>query len=697
MGRFDLRSHYRPAGDQPGAIHALLEGLQSGLAHQTLLGVTGSGKTFTIANVIEALQRPTLVLAHNKTLAAQLYGEFREFFPHNAVEYFVSYYDYYQPEAYVPSSDTYIEKDASINEHIEQMRLSATKALLERPDSIIVATVSSIYGLGDPQAYLAMVLHLVRGEILDQRKLLRRLADMQYTRNEIDFSQGTFRVRGDIVDIFPAESEREALRVALFDETIESLAIFDPLTGEVSRQVPRYTVYPGTHFVTPKDRLIGAIDRIREELRERLIELRAADKLVEAQRLEQRTMFDMEMMKEVGYCSGIENYSRYLSGREPGEPPPCLYDYLPPNALLVVDESHQTLPQLGAMYKGDRSRKETLVEFGFRLPSALDNRPLRFEEWERMAPQMIFVSATPGDYEARHASQVVEQVVRPTGLVDPAVEVRPVRTQVDDVLSEILQCVARGERVLITTLTKRMAEDLTEYLDEHAVKVRYLHSDIETVERSEIIRDLRLGVFDVLVGINLLREGLDMPEVALVAILDADKEGFLRSANSLIQTIGRAARNVAGRAILYADRITGSMQRAMDETDRRRRKQLDFNAAHGIVPRGIVKQVVDVMEGARAEGYAAALSGRGTGKGGKSAGRGVGALGGADSGATGRATVDSAVRELRPEQAVRRMKQLEAEMFKHARNLDFEEAARLRDEIEALRRAGFGLPAVRAG
>ena len=694
---FTLHSSYRPAGDQPGAIHALLEGLQSGLAHQTLLGVTGSGKTFTIANVIEALQRPTLVLAHNKTLAAQLYGEFREFFPHNAVEYFVSYYDYYQPEAYVPSSDTYIEKDASINEHIEQMRLSATKALLERPDSIIVATVSSIYGLGDPQAYLAMVLHLVRGEILDQRKLLRRLADMQYTRNEIDFSQGTFRVRGDIVDIFPAESEREALRVALFDETIESLAIFDPLTGEVSRQVPRYTVYPGTHFVTPKDRLIGAIDRIREELRERLIELRAADKLVEAQRLEQRTMFDMEMMKEVGYCSGIENYSRYLSGREPGEPPPCLYDYLPPNALLVVDESHQTLPQLGAMYKGDRSRKETLVEFGFRLPSALDNRPLRFEEWERMAPQMIFVSATPGDYEARHASQVVEQVVRPTGLVDPAVEVRPVRTQVDDVLSEILQCVARGERVLITTLTKRMAEDLTEYLDEHAVKVRYLHSDIETVERSEIIRDLRLGVFDVLVGINLLREGLDMPEVALVAILDADKEGFLRSANSLIQTIGRAARNVAGRAILYADRITGSMQRAMDETDRRRRKQLDFNAAHGIVPRGIVKQVVDVMEGARAEGYAAALSGRGTGKGGKSAGRGVGARGGADSAAAGRATVDSAVRELRPEQAVRRMKQLEAEMFKHARNLDFEEAARLRDEIEALRRAGFGLPAVRAG
>ncbi|NCW57734.1 MAG: excinuclease ABC subunit UvrB, partial [Gammaproteobacteria bacterium] len=614
MSEFRLESAYQPAGDQPTAIAALTDGLRSGLAHQTLLGVTGSGKTFTIANVIAAVQRPTLVLAHNKTLAAQLYGEFREFFPHNAVEYFVSYYDYYQPEAYVPSSDTYIEKDASINEHIEQMRLSATKALLERPDAIIVATVSSIYGLGDPQAYLAMVLHLVRGEILDQRKLLRRLADMQYTRNEVDFSQGTFRVRGDVVDIFPAESEREALRVELFDETIESLAVFDPLTGEIKRKLPRYTVYPGTHFVTPKERLIGAIDLIREELRLRLAELRAADKLVEAQRLEQRTMFDMEMMKEVGYCAGIENYSRYLSGREPGEPPPCLYDYLPPNALLIVDESHQTLPQLGAMYKGDRSRKETLVEYGFRLPSALDNRPLRFEEWERTAPQMIFVSATPGDYEARHASQVVEQVVRPTGLVDPEVEVRPVRTQVDDVLSEILRCVERGERVLITTLTKRMSEDLTEYLDEHGVKVRYLHSDIETVERSEIIRDLRLGVFDVLVGINLLREGLDMPEVALVAILDADKEGFLRSENSLIQTIGRAARNVNGRAILYADRITGSMQRAMDETDRRRRKQMAFNAEHGIVPRGIVKQVVDVMEGARSEGFAAVLSGRGAGK-----------------------------------------------------------------------------------
>jgi excinuclease ABC subunit B len=710
MDAFRLVSDYAPAGDQPTAIAALVDGLRSGLAHQTLLGVTGSGKTFTIANVIAEVQRPTLVLAHNKTLAAQLYGELREFFPHNAVEYFVSYYDYYQPEAYVPSSDTYIEKDASINEHIEQMRLSATKALLERRDAIIVATVSSIYGLGDPQAYLAMVLHLVRGEILDQRKLLRRLADMQYTRNEVDFSQGTFRVRGDVIDIFPAESDREALRVELFDETIESLALFDPLTGEVSRKVPRWTVYPGTHFVTPKERLIGAIDQIREELRLRLAELRAADKLVEAQRLEQRTMFDMEMMKEVGYCAGIENYSRYLSGREPGEPPPCLYDYLPDGALLVVDESHQTLPQLGAMYKGDRSRKETLVEYGFRLPSALDNRPLRFEEWERMAPQMIFVSATPGPYEGRHASQVVEQVVRPTGLVDPEVEIRPVRTQVDDLLSEILRCVEREERVLVTTLTKRMSEDLTEYLEEHGVKVRYLHSDIETVERSEIIRDLRLGVFDVLVGINLLREGLDMPEVALVAILDADKEGFLRSENSLIQTIGRAARNLNGRAILYADRVTGSMQRAMEETARRRKRQLEFNEVHGIVPRGIVKQVMDVMEGARAEGFAAALSGRGTGAGGRSAGRAGQAAAKAEAGASatakgakgGRgsrpgAAVAEGVTALAPEQALRRIKQLEAEMFRHARNLEFEDAARLRDEVERLKRSALGLPGTRAG
>src|SRR5579859_6037764 len=592
---FTLEADYAPAGDQPQAIDKLVEGLNEGLAHQTLLGVTGSGKTFGIANVIQRVQRPTMVLAHNKTLAAQLYGEFREFFPRNSVEYFVSYYDYYQPEAYVPSSDTYIEKDSSVNVHIEQMRLSATKALLERPDSIIVATVSSIYGLGDPQAYLSMILHLKRGDRIDQRALLRRLAEMQYTRNELDLTQGTYRVRGDVVDIFPAESEREAVRVELFDDTIDSIALFDPLTGAVSRKVPRYTVYPGTHYVTPRERLIGAVDQIREDLRTRLKELRDGGRLLEAQRLEQRTRFDMEMIKEVGYCAGIENYSRYLSGRAPGEPPPCLFDYLPEKALLVVDESHQTIPQLGAMYRGDRSRKEVLVEYGFRLPSALDNRPLKFEEWEQLAPQMIFVSATPGGYEAQHAGQVVEQLVRPTGLVDPEVEVRPVATQVDDVLSEIRKCVEHNERVLITTLTKRMAEDLTEYLADHGVRVRYLHADIERVE---IIRDLRLGKFDAVVGINLLREGLDMPEVSLVAILDADKEGFLRSDNSLIQTIGRAARHLNGRAILYADRITGSMERALEETSRRRRKQIDFNTAHGITPRGIQKAVADIMEGA---------------------------------------------------------------------------------------------------
>ncbi len=668
--RFRLKADYPPAGDQPEAIEKLVEGLEAGLAHQTLLGVTGSGKTFTIANVIQRVQRPTLVLAHNKTLAAQLYGEFREFFPENAVEYFVSYYDYYQPEAYVPSTDTYIEKDASVNEHIEQMRLSATKALLERPDTIIVATVSSIYGLGDPQAYLEMVLHLVRGDRMDQRRLLRRLADMQYTRNELDLTQGTYRVRGDVIDIFPAESDREAVRVELFDDTIDSITLFDPLTGAVSRKVPRYTVYPGTHYVTPRDRLLAAVDQIREELRERLEELRKAGKLLEAQRLEQRTMFDMEMLKEVGYCAGIENYSRYLSGRAPGEPPPCLFDYLPPNALLVIDESHQTIPQLGAMYRGDRSRKETLVEYGFRLPSALDNRPLKFEEWERLAPQMIFVSATPGPYELTHSAQIVEQVVRPTGLVDPEVEVRPVRTQVDDLLSEIRKCVANDERVLVTTLTKRMAEDLTEYLHDHDVRVRYLHSDIDTVERTEIIRDLRLGKFDVLVGINLLREGLDMPEVALVAILDADKEGFLRSENSLIQTIGRAARNVHGRAILYADTITGSMQRAIDETNRRRRKQIEYNKAHGITPRGIRKAVADIMEGARAEAAAPASERR---RGAKAAA----------------ATVD--VSRLPPDQIVRQIKKLEAEMFKKARNLEFEEAARLRDEIERLKQIELGL------
>src|SRR5579862_4843877 len=567
---FELVANYQPAGDQPQAIARLTEGLESGLAHQTLLGVTGSGKTYSIANVIARVQRPTLVLAHNKTLAAQLYGEFRGYFPNNAVEYFVSYYDYYQPEAYVPSSDTYIEKDSSVNEHIEQMRLSATKALLERPDTIIVATVSSIYGLGDPEAYLSMVLHLSRGERLDQRKLLRRLAEMQYTRNDMDLQPGSYRVRGDIIDIFPAESGRDAVRVELFDDQLENLSLIDPLTGGVIGRIPRYTVYPGTHYVTPRERLMEAIDLIREELRERLAILHADGKLVEAQRLEQRTQFDLEMIKEVGYCNGIENYSRYLSGRENGEPPPCLYDYLPSNALLIVDESHQTIPQLGAMYRGDRSRKETLVEYGFRLPSALDNRPLKFEEWERLAPQMLFVSATPGPYEHAKAGAVVEQVVRPTGLVDPEAEVRPVRTQVDDLLSEIHKTVGEGARVLVTTLTKRMAEDLTEYLHEHKVRVRYLHADIETVERVEIIRDLRLGKFDVLVGINLLREGLDMPEVALVAILDADKEGFLRSDGSLIQTMGRAARNAQGRVILYADKITGSMQRAMDEVGRRR-------------------------------------------------------------------------------------------------------------------------------
>ncbi len=664
---FELRADYPPAGDQPRAIDDLVEGLGEGLAHQTLLGVTGSGKTFTIANVIQRLQRPTLVLAHNKTLAAQLYGEFKTFFPRNAVEYFVSYYDYYQPEAYVPASDTFIEKDASVNEHIEQMRLSATKALLERPDSIIVATVSAIYGLGDPQAYLSMVLHLSRGDRVDQRKLLRRLADMQYTRNELDLRQGTYRVRGDVIDVFPAESEREAVRIELFDDEVESLSSFDPLTGEMLRRIPRYTIYPSTHYVTPKERIEAAVEEIREELRVRLQELHSAGKLVEAQRLQQRTTFDIEMMREVGYCAGIENYSRYLSGRAAGEPPPCLFDYLPPNALLVIDESHQTVPQLGAMYKGDRSRKETLVEYGFRLPSALDNRPLRFDEFTRLAPQTIYVSATPGEYERSRSGRIVEQVVRPTGLVDPVVEVRPVRTQVDDLLSEIRERVARNERVLVTTLTKRMAEDLTEYLDEHGVKVRYLHSDIETVERSEIIRDLRLGKFDVVVGINLLREGLDMPEVSLVAILDADKEGFLRSEGSLIQTIGRAARNIAGKAILYADRRTGSIERAIAETDRRRARQLEYNRVHGIVPRGIVKAVGDAIEGARGVELRTAEAGRPSGP------------------------------TLPPEQAARRIKKLEAEMLKLARNLEFEQAARIRDEIHALRQSAFGVPRDRVG
>src|ERR1700730_1052536 len=664
---FELYSDYSPAGDQAQAIEKLVDGLTAGLAHQTLLGVTGSGKTFTIANVIQKVQRPTLVLAHNKTLAAQLYGEFKIFFPKNSVEYFVSYYDYYQPEAYVSASDTFIEKDASINEHIAQMRLSATKALLERSDSIIVATVSAIYGLGDPQAYLSMVLHMSRGDPLEQRKLLRRLADMQYTRNEIDLQQGTYRVRGDVIDIFPAESEREAVRVELFDAQVETLSYFDPLTGEVLRKVPRLTVYPSSHYVTPKERVQLAVNEIRDELRARLRELHDGGKLVEAQRLQQRTLFDLEMMNEVGYCAGIENYSRYLSGRIAGEPPPCLFDYLPKDALLVIDESHQTIPQLGAMYKGDRSRKETLVEYGFRLPSALDNRPLRFEEFEHLAPQAIYVSATPSHYEKRVSAQVVEQVVRPTGLTDPAVEIRPVRAQVDDLLSEIRLRAQANERVLVTTLTKRMAEDLTEYLSEHGVRVRYLHSDIETVERSEIIRDLRLGKFDVIVGINLLREGLDMPEVSLVAILDADKEGFLRSEGSLIQTIGRAARNVQGKAILYADVRTGSIDRAVAETDRRRNKQIEFNTAHGITPRTIVKAVGDVMEGARSvqerERYGA----------------------------------DDDALALAPEQALKRIKKLEAEMMKLARNLEVEQAARLRDQIQKLRHAALGVADRRAG
>jgi len=670
--RFTLASNYEPAGDQPAAIRSLVEGVRDGLARQILLGVTGSGKTFTIANVVQQVQRPTIVLAPNKTLAAQLYGEFREFFPNNAVEYFVSYYDYYQPEAYVPASDTYIEKDASINDHIEQMRLSATKALIERPDAIIVATVSAIYGLGDPEAYFSMVLHLVRGDRLDQRTILRKLAEMQYKRNDMELSQGTYRVRGDLIDVFPAESEREAVRIELFDDEIESLAWFDPLTGEVTARVPRLTVYPKTHYVTPRERLLAAIDDIKVELKARLEVLRDIGKLLEAQRLEQRTQFDLEMIAELGYCQGIENYSRYLSGRAPGEPPPCLFDYLPPDAMLVVDESHVTIPQLGGMYKGDRSRKETLVEYGFRLPSALDNRPLRFDEFEALAPQTVYVSATPGRYEHEHADAVVEQVVRPTGLVDPEVEVRPVRAQVDDVLSEIRERVELDERVLITTLTKRMAEDLTEYLAEHSVRVRYLHSDIDTVERTEIIRDLRLGEFDVLVGINLLREGLDMPEVSLVAILDADKEGFLRSEGSLIQTIGRAARNLHGKAILYADRITGSIERALEETGRRRSKQEAFNAEHGISPQTIRKQVADIMEGARS------APGRGRGR--------------------RRVAEDHPEWEgMSEDELLRKANRLEQQMYRHARDLEFEEAAKLRDEIERIRRVGLGLEDVAAG
>ncbi|MES0875274.1 excinuclease ABC subunit UvrB [Sinimarinibacterium thermocellulolyticum] len=656
---FRLCADWPPAGDQPAAIAALVQGLRDGLTHQTLLGVTGSGKTFAIANVIQAVQRPALVMAPNKTLAAQLYGEFREFFPDNAVEYFVSYYDYYQPEAYVPSTDTYIEKDSSVNEHIEQMRLSATKALMTRRDAIIVASVSAIYGLGDPESYFSMVLHLVRGERIHQRELIRQLTAMQYTRNEVAIERGTYRVRGEIIDIHPAESDTDAVRVELFDDEIESLSLFDPLTGEVKQKLPRVTVFPKTHYVTPRERILGVLDEIREELRARVKYFQSVGKLLEAQRIEQRTLFDLEMIQEIGYCNGIENYSRYLSGRRPGEPPPCLLDYLPPDAIVVLDESHVTVPQLGAMYKGDRNRKETLVEYGFRLPSALDNRPLRFEEFERIVPQVIFVSATPGDYEKqKSAGAIVEQLVRPTGLVDPEVEVRPAATQVDDLLGEVRLRSQRNERVLVTVLTKRMAEDLTDYLHENGVKVRYMHSDVDTVERAEIIRDLRLGLFDVLVGINLLREGLDIPEVSLVAILDADKEGFLRSERSLIQTIGRAARHLDGKAILYADQITDSMRRALDETNRRRDKQLAFNAAHGITPKGVHKRVQDVMR----YGYED-VSGK----------------------ALRSAEVKAHDEIVPPELLAKKIAKLEKEMKQLALNLEFEAAAAKRDEIRRLR------------
>ncbi|HAT1802714.1 TPA: excinuclease ABC subunit UvrB [Legionella pneumophila] len=653
---FKIYSNYQPAGDQPTAIASLIDGLESGLAKQTLLGVTGSGKTFTIAHVIQAMKRPTLIMAPNKTLAAQLYGEFKAFFPDNAVEYFVSYYDYYQPEAYVPASDTFIEKDASINEHIEQMRLSATKALIERKDAIIVATVSAIYGLGDPDSYLRMLLHLSRGEQSDQRKILKRLAEMQYTRTNLSLERGQFRVHGDVIDIFPADSEKEAIRIELFDDEVDNIARFDPLTGEILQRLPRVTIFPKTHYVTPRERILETVEKVKVELQERLAELNAQNKLVEAQRLEQRTCFDIEMMLELGYCSGIENYSRYLSNREAGEAPPTLFDYLPPEALLIIDESHVTVPQIGGMYRGDRARKETLVNYGFRLPSALDNRPLRFEEFEERSPQTIYISATPGPYEQEHSDNVAEQVVRPTGLIDPEVEIRPVKTQVDDLMSEIRQVIAQGSRILVTTLTKRMAEDLTEYLSEHGIKVRYLHSDVDTVERMEIIRDLRLGEFDVLVGINLLREGLDMPEVALVAILDADKEGFLRSERSLIQTIGRAARNMKGRAILYADTMTGSMQRALTETERRREKQKAFNLKHGITPKGINKSVEDILEGAY-------IGKRKT------------------------MVAEKAPRYTHwsPQELAKQINALEKQMYAHAQNMEFELAAKIRDEYLLLK------------
>ncbi len=661
--RFSIQSPFQPAGDQPTAINALVDGLESGLAHQTLLGVTGSGKTFTVANVIQRVQRPAIILAPNKTLAAQLYGEMKEFFPDNSVEYFVSYYDYYQPEAYIPSSDIYIEKDSAINEHIEQMRLSATKALLEQSDAIIVASVSSIYGLGDPEAYLSMVLHLARGNEISQREILRQLAALQYERNDIELHRGTFRVRGDVIDIFPAESEQDAVRVELFDDEVESLSWFDPLTGQVLRSVPRITVYPKSHYVTPRDRIVKAIDKIKSELRERLEQLHSLHKLVEAQRLEQRTRYDIEMLTELGHCKGIENYSRLLTGRAPGEPPPTLFDYLPENAIMIIDESHVTVPQIGAMYKGDRSRKENLVEYGFRLPSAMDNRPLKFDEWSNRAPQAIYVSATPGKYEIAKNPEVVEQVVRPTGLIDPPVEIRPATTQVDDVMSEIQPRVDANERVLITTLTKRMAEDLTEYLDEHGVRVRYLHSDIDTVERVEIIHDLRAGEFDVLVGINLLREGLDMPEVSLVAILDADKEGFLRSEGSLIQTIGRAARNLNGKAILYADKMTGSMQRAIDETDRRRAKQIAHNEEHGITPKSVIKKVKDIME---------AVPGRGSAYN-KKKSKGLKA-----------AEMKKEYSKMSPNEIAKQIKKLEEKIYQNARDLEFEQAGAVRVQINQI-------------
>ncbi|OGT24112.1 MAG: excinuclease ABC subunit B [Gammaproteobacteria bacterium RIFCSPHIGHO2_12_38_15] len=656
---FELHTPFQPAGDQPEAIQTLVNGLKDGLTYQTLLGVTGSGKTFTLANVIAQTQRPTLILAPNKTLAAQLYGEMKTFFPRNAVEYFVSYYDYYQPEAYIPASNTYIEKDSAINDHIEQMRLSATKAILERPDTIIVATVSAIYGLGDPKSYLKMMLALSRGDLIDQRNIIQRLTELQYTRNDIELKRASYRVRGDVIDVFPAEEEQEAVRIELQDDEVSNLSYFDPLTGHILRRIPRTTIFPKTHYVTPRQTILDAMEKIKIELTSHLEELYAKNKLVEAQRLQQRTQFDLEMMNELGYCAGIENYSRFLSGRKPGEPPPTLIDYLPGNALVMIDESHVTVPQLGGMYRGDRSRKETLVEYGFRLPSALDNRPLRFEEFECIAPQIIFVSATPGAYETEHAGMIAEQVVRPTGLLDPIVEIRPVTHQVDDLLSEIHLRVKKQERVLVTTLTKRLAEDLTDYFSEHHIKIRYLHSEIDTIERMEILRDLRLGQFDVLVGINLLREGLDLPEVSLVAILDADKEGFLRSERSLIQTVGRAARHKEGKAILYADRTTSSMQRALDEMDRRRQKQKDYNKKHGITPQSIQKQVTDILESARHP----------------------------DSSVAWLQTAESMAKyeTLSPEKFSKILKKIETKMYQHAKNLEFEEAAKLRDQLTSLR------------